>query len=119
MKERTMPHYAEWLPSTRTGQLEMCRNWIGILTAEQRTAWGIPADKFNALGAAGERAYSVRRDTPTKVLSAYTEDINKFKGGETRRGVIDNEETYIFFGNVGIGADIWIGSGRVRPRYNP
>jgi hypothetical protein len=56
MKEKTMPHYNEWLPSTRAGQLEMCRNWIGILTAEQRTAWGIPADKFNALGTAYSNA---------------------------------------------------------------
>jgi hypothetical protein len=45
-----MAHYTDWLPSTREAQLEMCRGWISLLTAEKRTAWGIPADKFTALG---------------------------------------------------------------------
>ncbi|MDR1930476.1 MAG: hypothetical protein LBQ44_07595 [Treponema sp.] len=51
-----MPHYAEWLPSTRTGQLEMCRNWIGILTAEQRTAAiaAVSDSKFNGAFWSGE-----------------------------------------------------------------
>jgi hypothetical protein len=28
----------------------MCRNWITVMDAETRTAWGIPADEFTALG---------------------------------------------------------------------
>jgi hypothetical protein len=32
------------------GQLEMCRNWIKVMDADTRAAWGIPTDKFTALG---------------------------------------------------------------------
>jgi hypothetical protein len=34
----------------------MCHNWIGVLDADTRTAWGIPADKFTALGTAYSEA---------------------------------------------------------------
>jgi hypothetical protein len=47
-----MAHYTDWLPAAREGQLEMCRNWIRILNAEQRQSWDIPAGKFEALGTA-------------------------------------------------------------------
>jgi hypothetical protein len=28
----------------------MCRTWIGVMIAETRTAWGIPAPQFQELG---------------------------------------------------------------------
>jgi hypothetical protein len=46
-----MAYYPNWMPSSRTEILTMCRNWINIMsTAEVRTAWGIPADQFQELG---------------------------------------------------------------------
>jgi hypothetical protein len=59
----------------------MCRDWIRILTAEQRTAWGIPADRFSALGIAYseakvlfEKAMSSER---TAVITAQCQEAFK------------------------------------------
>ncbi|MDR2158690.1 MAG: hypothetical protein LBP23_01340 [Treponema sp.] len=41
---------SDWMPGLRLEILAMCRNWIGYLTAERRTAWGIPVDQFTELG---------------------------------------------------------------------
>jgi hypothetical protein len=38
------------MPGKRAGQLVMCRNWIGVMTAELRTRWNIPQDRFLELG---------------------------------------------------------------------
>jgi hypothetical protein len=45
-----MAHFEDWLSGTRTGILNMCREWIGYLTPERRTAWGILAEYFIELG---------------------------------------------------------------------
>jgi hypothetical protein len=45
-----MSQKTDWMPGRRADQLVMCRNWIGIMTAEVRTAWGIPQDQFLELG---------------------------------------------------------------------
>jgi hypothetical protein len=39
----------DWLPGKRADQLAMCRNWLGYMTAEKRTSWGIPQDQFTEL----------------------------------------------------------------------
>jgi hypothetical protein len=41
---------SDWMPGRRPDQIVMCRNWIGIMTTEVRTAWGIPAAEFTELG---------------------------------------------------------------------
>ncbi|MDR3115707.1 MAG: hypothetical protein LBU25_09335 [Treponema sp.] len=41
----------DWLPTTRTLILAMCRNWIAYMTEALRTAWGIPAAQFTELSA--------------------------------------------------------------------
>jgi hypothetical protein len=44
---------SDWLPDSRTDQINMCREWLNIMsTAEVRTKWGIPTDRFQALGTA-------------------------------------------------------------------
>jgi hypothetical protein len=51
----------------------MCRNWIGILTADQRTAWGIPAANFNALGVAyGSALVLFQKATSSERTAAIT-----------------------------------------------
>jgi hypothetical protein len=44
-----MSKTTDWLPSGRTDQLTMCRNWTVVMTAEVRTAWGIPQAKYTEL----------------------------------------------------------------------
>jgi hypothetical protein len=39
----------DWLPGPRAEILAMCHNWISYMTAERRTAWGIPQDQFTEL----------------------------------------------------------------------
>jgi hypothetical protein len=56
---------SDWLPNPRTEQLAMARNWIAKLTAEKRTAWGIPQDEFIELGtlfAAAQEALTRAQD---------------------------------------------------------
>ena len=36
-----MAHFRDWLPSSRTEQLAMARNWLNILETKA-AAWGIP-----------------------------------------------------------------------------
>jgi hypothetical protein len=50
MKEKNMARYPGWLPGPRTFILEMCRVWISYMDSAKRTAWGIPAAEFTALG---------------------------------------------------------------------
>ncbi|MDR2159097.1 MAG: hypothetical protein LBP23_03405, partial [Treponema sp.] len=45
-----MAKSSDWMPGPRLEILAMCRNWINYLTAERRTAWGIPTDQFTELG---------------------------------------------------------------------
>ncbi|MDR2783871.1 MAG: hypothetical protein LBB48_08560, partial [Treponema sp.] len=40
----------DWLPASRNGKLAMCRVWIAYITAELRTLWGIPAERWTELG---------------------------------------------------------------------
>jgi hypothetical protein len=42
----------DWLPADRQGQLDFCHNWISVMDAATRTAWGIPTDNFTVLGTA-------------------------------------------------------------------
>ncbi|MDR2186308.1 MAG: hypothetical protein LBO80_11685 [Treponema sp.] len=44
-----MAFNSDWLPGRRADQLTMCRNWTVVLTAETRTAWGIPQTQYNEL----------------------------------------------------------------------
>ncbi|MDR2185199.1 MAG: hypothetical protein LBO80_05960 [Treponema sp.] len=44
-----MRQKTDWMPGRRTDQLAVCRNWSVILTAETRTAWGIPQAQYNEL----------------------------------------------------------------------
>jgi hypothetical protein len=44
-----MAYNTDWLPASRTDQLTMCLNWTVILTADVRTAWGIPQTQYNEL----------------------------------------------------------------------
>jgi hypothetical protein len=37
-----MSEKTDWMPGRRTDQLAMFRNWTVVMTAEVRTAWGIP-----------------------------------------------------------------------------
>jgi hypothetical protein len=37
------------MPGSRAAILEMCRDWIGYLTADRRAAWGIPQGQFDEL----------------------------------------------------------------------
>jgi hypothetical protein len=39
-----------WLAADRQGQLAMCQNWIKVMDAATRAAWGIPTDNFTVLG---------------------------------------------------------------------
>ncbi|MDR1506211.1 MAG: hypothetical protein LBI67_03835 [Treponema sp.] len=50
---------ADWLPDSRDGQIAMCSTWIGYLTSERRTAWGIPAAEFTELGVRFDAARTV------------------------------------------------------------
>ncbi|MFP3091275.1 hypothetical protein LQZ21_13215 [Treponema sp. TIM-1] len=45
-----MAKSSDWMPGPRTEILAMYHNWISYLTAELRTAWGIPPDQFTELG---------------------------------------------------------------------
>jgi hypothetical protein len=38
------------MPPARSEILAMCHNWLGYLTTERRTAWGVPAAEFTELG---------------------------------------------------------------------
>jgi hypothetical protein len=53
----------------------MCRNWIGVMTAEIRTAWNIPAGEFTELGL---------------LFAAAQELLQKAKGGG--RTAVINEQ---------------------------
>jgi hypothetical protein len=70
----------------------MCRGWIGIMTTEVRTAWGIPADQFAALGTlfgaaqtllqkaqSGDRS-PVINEQCREAFEAMTEKMRFFKG---------------------------------------
>jgi hypothetical protein len=41
---------SDWLPGRRADKIDMVRNWINIMDADTRTAWGIPAAQFQELG---------------------------------------------------------------------
>jgi hypothetical protein len=45
-----MAYNDDWMPGPRSEMLAMCRNWINYMTAERRTAWGVPAAEFTELG---------------------------------------------------------------------
>jgi head-tail adaptor len=46
-----MAKSSDWMPSSRTAILSMCKNWINMMSAaETRTRWGVPADQFQELG---------------------------------------------------------------------
>jgi hypothetical protein len=47
MAERT-----DWVPGSRKGVLAMAKDQISYTTAERRSAWGIPADRFTEYGTA-------------------------------------------------------------------
>jgi hypothetical protein len=40
---------SDWMPGKRANQLAMCHTWITTMTAETRTAWGIPQVQFDTL----------------------------------------------------------------------
>ncbi|MDR0635447.1 MAG: hypothetical protein LBF87_00015 [Treponema sp.] len=44
-----MAKTSDWLPTKRMELIVMVRNWIAILIAEIRTAWGIPQAQFTEL----------------------------------------------------------------------
>jgi hypothetical protein len=51
----------------------MCHRWIGVLTADQRTAWGIPAANFTALGSAySEAKILLEKATSSERTAAIT-----------------------------------------------
>ena len=52
---------SDWMPGPRSDQLNMCRTWIGYLTAARRTAWGIPQDQFNELSDLFDTAQTLLR----------------------------------------------------------
>lgn len=39
----------DWLPHTRTGQLEMAQSWVSYITQTKATAWGIPTTVMTQL----------------------------------------------------------------------
>jgi hypothetical protein len=40
---------SDWLPHARDSQLAMASNWLTYLTADRRTAWGVPQARYNEL----------------------------------------------------------------------
>jgi hypothetical protein len=40
-KEKNMTHYTDWLPTTRTGQLAMAKDWQNVMETNA-VAWGYP-----------------------------------------------------------------------------
>jgi hypothetical protein len=62
------------MPAPRTEILTMCQNWIGYMTTERRTAWGVPATEFTELGTLYGAAQALLRqamdeDTRTHVVT--------------------------------------------------
>jgi hypothetical protein len=49
-EDKIMQTNRDWMPGPRPEILSMCQNWIAIMDAETRTAWGVPSDGFVALG---------------------------------------------------------------------
>ena len=47
-----MAYNGDWLPRSRNGALAMAGKQIAYMTADRRTAWGIPQDKFAGYGTA-------------------------------------------------------------------
>jgi hypothetical protein len=60
-----MAKTTDWMPGKRANQLVMARNWIGIMTPETRTAWGIPEARFTEL----ENIYDSAEELLQKAMS--------------------------------------------------
>ncbi|MDR1308072.1 MAG: hypothetical protein LBK74_10930 [Treponema sp.] len=87
-----MSKKSDWLASSRTDQLVMCRNWISVMIAETRTAWGIPAPQFQELGllfaaaqellqkASGNDRTPVINEQCREAFDAMTGKMRFFKG---------------------------------------
>jgi hypothetical protein len=59
----------DWIPGSRNGILAMVKNHISYMTAERRTAWGIPQDRFIEYGtayAAAQAALAKVENTPER-----------------------------------------------------
>jgi hypothetical protein len=50
---------AEWFPNSRAEIITMCLNWTNYMTTARRTAWGIPAADFTALGTEFDAARTI------------------------------------------------------------
>ena len=61
-----MANYPSWLPGPRTEIIEMCRSWNEYLTADRRTAWGIPQAQYNELLALFDTAQAALRKAMDK-----------------------------------------------------
>ena len=52
-----MAQKTDWLPSDRTGQLTLCRDWLSVLTTGGKAAaWGLPQSRITELTAAATTA---------------------------------------------------------------
>jgi hypothetical protein len=45
-----MAKSTDWMPGPRAEILGMCAKWMAYMTEERRTAWGVPAAEYTALG---------------------------------------------------------------------
>jgi hypothetical protein len=50
-RRKYMAYNSDWFPGRRDDQITMCRNWTVIMTADVRTAWGVPQTQYNELSA--------------------------------------------------------------------
>jgi hypothetical protein len=74
-----MAKRTDWLPGTRTGQLDMCRNWLDIMDADTRAAWSIPAPRFQELEDLFEAAQAIlqkarNEDERTHVVTVQVQE---------------------------------------------
>jgi hypothetical protein len=88
-----MAKRSDWVPGTRTAQIAMIRVWLNIMSpADVRTAWGIPLDRFTALGTLFSAAQALLQKAETternqviteqcrEAFEALIEEARFFKG---------------------------------------
>jgi hypothetical protein len=63
-QEKKMANRGDWMPAPRAGILAMAHEQIQYMTAERRTAWGVPTDKFTEYG----MCYSAAQTALQKVM---------------------------------------------------
>jgi hypothetical protein len=81
-----MGKITDWFPGKRADVLAMCLNWLHYLTAERRTLWGIPVDRFTELGtlyAAAQALLQKAMDAETRTHVITVECKAAFKALET------------------------------------